>query len=110
MSADKARIRLLKKYGLTPEEYEIIYQFQKGKCAICDKPASHFARRFSVDHDHSAHLVRGLLCFACNKLIPARKNLVQLLERMIRYIQFPPAVLALGGTRTCLPVKRRKKK
>lgn len=110
MSADKARARSLKKYGITPEDWDKIFAFQKGCCAICDQPASQFKRRFSVDHDHGAHFTRGLLCFACNRLIPARTNVVTLLERIIKYLRFPPAVAALGRAAICAPVKRRRKK
>lgn len=110
MSAKKARARALKKYGITPEEWDKIFAFQNGRCAICDKPASHFKRRFSVDHDHSAHFTRGLICFACNRLIPARRDVIAILKRIITYLNFPPAVQVLGRKAICTPVKRRRKK
>lgn len=68
-----ARVRLLAKYGLTPEGYERILAAQGGKCAICrrlPKPG----KNFNVDHDHKTDAVRGLLCFFCNRILLGRRR------------------------------------
>lgn len=52
-------------YGLSGDEYKAIHRFQKGLCAICNKPCSS-GQRLSVDHDHDLGEVRGLLCRGCN--------------------------------------------
>jgi len=44
------------------------------KCAICDKPGSHFKKVLSVDHDHKTNKIRGLLCYRCNKFILGRQT------------------------------------
>lgn len=62
----------LKKFNLTPADYDRMLRAQHGKCAICGhdpmKRPRHGSRvrRLSVDHDHDTGRVRGLLCVGCN--------------------------------------------
>lgn len=105
------RAALLKrKYNLTLEEWDTIFASQGGACAMCRRPARDFTKGLAVDHDHSTHLIRGLLCWNCNALLPSRKNLVDQFRRAIIYLLLPPAVRALGGERFANPIKRRKRK
>jgi hypothetical protein len=71
--AEKNRITTLKKYGLTPEQYEQMLTEQNGVCAICriSKPSKN---RLSVDHDHTTGKVRGLLCVPCNRTVGYLEN------------------------------------
>jgi len=57
----------LKKYGLTIEDYERIFKTQNGVCAICGNPPK--KRALAVDHHHKTLIVRGLLCWTCNRTI-----------------------------------------
>lgn len=115
MSKAKSRaVRLKRLYNITPEEWQKILDYQKGKCAICQRPASDF-KSLHVDHDHSkeCQFVRGLLDWRCNDLLPCRKNLLFLLKRAVAYLENPPAIAALGEKRLCgksLPKKKRGKK
>lgn len=52
-------------YGITPEDYEAMFDAQKGLCAICGNPEQ-AGKQLSVDHDHTQNKVRGLLCANCN--------------------------------------------
>lgn len=65
--------RVLKKYGLTVEQYDWVVEIQGGLCAICGKPpeTGNGAKygRLSVDHDHATGQVRGLLCHHCNLML-----------------------------------------
>lgn len=63
---------LLKKYGITLEQYEHLYRAQEGRCAVCKRTAETFRHRLSVDHDHKTGEVRGLLCVHCNRYIVGR--------------------------------------
>jgi len=67
-------------YGLTPSDHQDYLLKQKGVCAICERPEKLKIRgvtiSLSVDHCHEteeAHgkkfAVRGLLCFACNRVL-----------------------------------------
>ena len=59
----RARWRALeRKYGLFRHDYETLFVWHRGCCAICGlRPA-----RLYVDHCHSSGRVRGLLCSNCN--------------------------------------------
>lgn len=59
----------LKKFGLTPEEFEKMLEDQDGLCGICAKKFNLTGpnhERPQIDHDHNTGRVRGLLCFKCN--------------------------------------------
>jgi len=54
------------------ETYDRLLAEQGGVCAICGNPPK--TRRLSIDHDHKTGAVRGLLCFQCNRALPAAKK------------------------------------
>jgi hypothetical protein len=56
------KLRLLRKYGLTPEIYQQMLLKQEGKCAICKD----LLKKPCIDHCHTTGKVRGLLCNNCN--------------------------------------------
>ncbi len=56
-------ISLIKKYGITIDRYNEVFDKQNGVCAICKKPTK---KKLFVDHDHQTGKVRGLLCSGCN--------------------------------------------
>jgi hypothetical protein len=87
---------LWRRYNLTPSQYDTMFESQDGRCAICRKPQEHFKKRLHVEHQHSDGLIRGLTCWKCNQLMPNRKNLVELLTRVIHYLTNPPAVRSIG--------------
>lgn len=59
----------LRRYGLTPAEYEAKLAAQNGGCAICGGINAKSGQRLAVDHDHETGQVRGLLCNNCNSAI-----------------------------------------
>lgn len=71
-----------KKYGITFEQYEVMYANQQGKCSICLKHKD----RLAVDHCHSTGVVRGLLCRVCNTAIGMLKDDPTLVERALDYL------------------------
>lgn len=52
----------LRRYGVSPVEYEQMLDLQNGRCGICDDPMV----EPHVDHNHETGRVRGLLCERCN--------------------------------------------
>ena len=78
---------LLRRYGLTPEDYQALLDEQHGQCAICGREprGSRNEKNLHVDHDHDTGEVRGLLCISCNAAIGGLHNL-ELLESAVRYI------------------------
>lgn len=58
-------VRILRTYGLTPEQFDTILASQNGVCGICltDTPEG---RGWHVDHCHKTGAIRGILCTKCN--------------------------------------------
>lgn len=77
------------RYGITGEDYNRLYEFQQGKCALC-RWATGKTRRLSVDHDHRTGLVRGLLCRPCNDLLGFIRDNPEYFRRGIDYLDAPP--------------------
>lgn len=55
----------LRKFGMTPEQYQELLDVQDGVCAICEGVEPN-GKRLAVDHCHLNGHVRGLLCSKCN--------------------------------------------
>ncbi len=68
--AARRRSRLKCNYGTTIEQYDKMFEKQKGVCIICGKKEirknQHGVTRLSIDHDNQTGKVRGLLCSSCN--------------------------------------------
>jgi len=78
-------------YGITWEQYDVMWQAQGRACAICKQPPG---RRPDVDHDHACcpgtgscgKCVRGLLCFNCNSAIGKFKDNIDTIKSAVTYI------------------------
>jgi hypothetical protein len=55
-----------RRYGLTLGQIEAMLESQQGACAICRR-AKPTIKKLCVDHCHSSHVVRGILCDGCNR-------------------------------------------
>lgn len=84
----------LKKYGITPEEYNSLFTSQMGCCAGCGIHQSKYNKRLSVDHDHITHKVRGLLCQGCNSVLGYAFEQVSTLKSLIKYLETHKSELA----------------
>lgn len=78
-------------YGLSLEEYNRMFEEQKGCCAICGKHQSENKNGLAlgVDHNHITKQIRGLLCGSCNRalgLLKADELDVELLLKAVDYI------------------------
>ena len=62
---------------------------------MCKKPIP----KPSIDHDHATGLIRGALCWPCNKLLGFAKDSIERLTQSISYLSDPPATHALGEAR-----------
>ena len=78
---------LLRKYGITIEQYEKIFDKQCGKCAICGLTAENNKKALAVDHCHSTNTVRGLLCNNCNVAIGFLGDSVKKAKKAIAYLK-----------------------
>lgn len=101
-----------KTYGLTPEQYDELYMFQGGKCALCRVATGAGKKRLAVDHDHQQAMldghhpdkgcpncVRGLVCGPCNDVLAHARSMPAYFGRGAAYLQrWPFRRMAAGGT------------
>jgi len=81
---EKRKNTMLKNaYGITLEQYNQIFEKQKGKCAICKRHQKELTRTLCVDHNHKTKQVRGLLCVTCNTDVSVVENR---LKEMLKYL------------------------
>jgi Recombination endonuclease VII len=82
---------LLEKYGITYEDYCVLYNKQEGNCCICrvNHPLSSkiFTEILNVDHSHITGKVRGLLCHKCNKALGLLNDDPTVLQNAINYLK-----------------------
>lgn len=72
-------------YNLSFENYGILYENQRGRCAICDSEP--LDKSLSVDHNHRTGEVRGLLCSSCNIGLGYFKDNPTLLDKAKTYLE-----------------------
>ena len=80
----KMRKVCLRKYGLTPEDYDHMLVEQGGGCAICT--GNNKGKTFDVDHNHTTGKVRQLLCRRCNGLVSVFERKDALVGRVAEYL------------------------
>lgn len=76
----------LRKFGVTPEQYEIQLQKQNGVCACC-KQKCKSGRRLAIDHDHKTGRLRGLLCSSCNLGIGNLGDTIEGVQMALDYLK-----------------------
>ena len=79
-------VKLFKRYGITPEQWEEMYSRQQGCCEICGIHQSQLKIRLSVDHDHKNGNIRGLLCASCNAKLATVED-IHFLEAAQEYLK-----------------------
>lgn len=79
---------LVKTYGITADEYDVILARQGGGCAICGATRGAVDREsLCVDHNHVTGVVRGLLCLRCNFSVRDLGDDLDLARKTMEYIQ-----------------------
>ena len=84
--------RRLEQYGVTEEQFALLWAVHKGRCAICSiKLIKVLGRRglangACLDHNHTNGRIRGLLCMRCNKGLGCFKDSVQALKAAAAYL------------------------
>jgi hypothetical protein len=79
------RYKLNRYYNLTLEEFNQMYELQKGKCYLCEKTIS--GKEVKVDHNHTTGKVRKLLCHNCNTSLGLLNEDIKLFEKCIDYLK-----------------------
>lgn len=65
---------------------------QSNVCAICSKPQTRGYKgkertSLDIDHCHTTGKIRGLLCNACNRLLAAADDNLEVLRKAISYLE-----------------------
>lgn len=85
-------------YSISAEQYEALYAFQGGRCAICGIGQG-LTKALYVDHDHACcdgptscgRCVRGLIDEPCNSYLGRIRDDPTIAEKMAEYLRHPPA-------------------
>lgn len=90
-SPERNRIAYLRQtYGLTPDDYQGLYDAQEGRCGVCgsfmELYSGNISKTAHVDHNHDTGNVRGLLCNGCNRGLGYFKDDTELLRAAIQYL------------------------
>jgi hypothetical protein len=72
------------KYGITPQQWDALYDEQSGHCAVCERELAN--TEVKVDHDHKTGALRGLLCHHCNVGLGHFQDDPALLRRALAYL------------------------
>jgi hypothetical protein len=86
MEKNKTKL-FLKKYGITNNDYNEMFDQQKGCCKICFIHQKELKTKLFIDHDHKTGKVRGLLCNSCNLVLGFAKDNINILEESIKYLK-----------------------
>lgn len=78
--------RRLKRYGITADAWDSLFESQGKVCAIC-RTIDSGIRGWQTDHDHKTKLVRGILCSSCNNGLGRFKDNISSLLRAIEYLR-----------------------
>lgn len=87
LNAIRKKAHLKHRYKIDIEQWNQMYENQKGLCKICGVHSSELKISLVVDHCHKTNAIRHLLCTNCNWLIANAKEDVQILKSAISYLQ-----------------------
>lgn len=83
----------LRKYGISLDEYNKMFEDQNGLCYICHQPEQfihHMTKKpasLAVDHCHNTGETRRLLCKSCNNGLGLFKDSPEILRNAANYLE-----------------------
>lgn len=80
------RARLKNRYGLTLEEFELMWADADGKCEVCRKQLVR-GNSHALDHCHATGALRGLLCRSCNLALGYAADEPERLRALADYLE-----------------------
>lgn len=93
LNYDASMKNRLRRYGITPEDAQKLWETQSGKCAICGEQMVGHGYKSSVkgakahlDHSHKTGRVRGYLCGNCNRGMGYLGDSIENLRSAILYL------------------------
>jgi hypothetical protein len=78
---------LRKRYNLTLEQWQEMFDAQQGKCLVCGIHQDSCSKELAVDHDHKTGKVRGLLCCRCNRAVGLMEDDPGLLRKAADHLE-----------------------
>lgn len=81
MTSVRARIAHLRRYGMTPADFDMMFESQGKSCGVCSQPTA----RPCIDHSHKTGVVRGLVCYRCNNVIAALEQ-ADIADKAMEYL------------------------
>lgn len=82
---------LKRKFGITLEDYNRMWNDQNGLCAVCGKPETatrkNVTKCLAVDHNHKTEKVRALLCQQCNYALGFADDNIERLIDLAEYLE-----------------------
>lgn len=80
--------RIKQQYGLSKEDWFVMYNATNGKCPICQREV-----KLVLDHNHETNQIRGLLCRNCNGILGMMNDDVGSFERAAEYLKKTKEIL-----------------
>lgn len=78
---------LKKMYNITLAQYQELWEQCNGCCWSCGWQWVTGKRRLHVDHDHKSGLIRGLLCYTCNRGLGVFRDRSVVLRQAAAYLE-----------------------
>lgn len=63
---NRKHLARLEKHNVSPQAFAAALQYQHNLCAICGRDGGKNGTKLTIDHNHTSHQFRGLLCTQCN--------------------------------------------
>ncbi len=100
-------LRLRREFHTNLEEWNIVHAYQGKRCFICKRSLNKKGEKLilSLDHCHTSGLLRGLLCWQCNKAIAVFQDDIDRLRNAVLYFEHNPYTEALGHQTFTAPGK-----
>lgn len=83
----KRRSKLKSDYGMTPEQWQAMFNGQGCKCAICGTTEPQSKNGWNTDHCHKTGKVRFILCAHCNRGLGAFKDNPEIMRKAATMIE-----------------------
>jgi len=77
-----------RRYGFGVKERDEMIEAQGGVCEICKTPLGELTKPH-IDHCHETGVVRGILCFKCNRALGMCGDNAEGLRKYLEYVERP---------------------
>jgi hypothetical protein len=83
------RKALKRKYGISLEQWDELFEKQDKRCAVCQSDNPRRTSGWALDHNHETGEVRGILCHPCNVVLGFIRDDPAVLFALEMYLQAP---------------------